>query len=129
MKKLILFLILLPVFAIAQDNSELKERFSRWREGGVILPDTIIPDSMNTIFRNPNYYADPGFIRPMPNFRLPAQPYMDQSITVRIYVDDDEPVQTLIDALRKAGIVVERTEWNYEKKYSEYIIKKPRIWN
>lgn len=47
-----------------------------------------------------------------------------KSNTVRIYRDDDDKVQTLIDALKRAGIVVERTEWNYQDGYSEYKIEK-----
>lgn len=98
MKKLPLLFLLLPLFASAQQKPKM-QAISRF-----CAP---IIDTLSL----PSYTLEPPWNPPPP-------------ITVRIYVDDDDPVQTLIDALKKAGVIVERIEWNYEKKYSDYLITK-----
>lgn len=98
MKKLPFLFLLLPLFASAQQK-----------------PKT------DSVYR---FYAPVIDTLSLPRYTLELPWNPPTPITVRIYVDDDDPVQTLIDALKKAGVIVERTEWNYEKKYSDYKIIK-----
>lgn len=127
MKKLSFIFLLLPIFASAQNgyNITIKHEIRTFRDdSSVIISDTIaIPfhkwrEVLDTPFLMQNAKSDFGSY----TLELPWNP--PPPITVRIYVDDDDPVQTLIDALKKAGVIVERIEWNYEKKYSDYKIIK-----
>jgi len=118
MKKLAFLFLLLPLFASAQNGYDItiKHKIRTFRDDSSVITS----DTMVLPFRKWRE-VETGTI-PLPNYlQLPCPP---PPITVRIYIDDDDPVQTLIDALKKAGVIVERIEWNYEKKYSDYLITK-----
>ncbi len=126
MKKLAFLFLLLPLFASAQNGYDIIEthKIRVFRlDSTVITSDTIVlPFYPPKIVLDTGFYSkkSDGFVT---DFTLMCKNQPPQ-LTVRIYVDDDDKIQALIDALKKAGVIVERTEHNHEKKYSDYLITK-----